>query len=238
MINRTLTAKNLGKRFVSGGRPVVEAIVLHDTAGSGTHNDTRYLANPGDGRGVSVDFTVERDGSVFQLNPDPAKFCTFHAGRATKLVAGGRVYRNAAVNTVAIGIEIVQKAAMTLNPKWPTDQVKAVAGLCFELCHAWGLDKTRITTHAQLIQDRSRTDPREFPFSEFWFHFNAAGAITPAVASVAGLTDPIFYTVVAGDSLWKIAKQFGTSIENLKSANHLSDPSNVIRPGQTLLISK
>ena len=47
-------------------------------------------------------------------------------------------------------------------------------------------------------------------------------------------TRPTRYTVKPDDSLWKIARRFGTSIEKLKYANHLS--SSIIRPGQRLEI--
>lgn len=43
------------------------------------------------------------------------------------------------------------------------------------------------------------------------------------------------YTVKKGDSLWKISKQFGTSIANLKKWNNLS--SDVIYVGQKLIVS-
>jgi len=42
------------------------------------------------------------------------------------------------------------------------------------------------------------------------------------------------YTVVAGDSLWKISRAFGTTVEKLKAANNLK--SDVIYPGMTLII--
>jgi peptidoglycan DL-endopeptidase LytF len=42
------------------------------------------------------------------------------------------------------------------------------------------------------------------------------------------------YTVVAGDSLSVIAKRFGTTVESLRSANHLT--SDLIRIGQTLTL--
>lgn len=42
------------------------------------------------------------------------------------------------------------------------------------------------------------------------------------------------YTVVAGDSLWKISNRFGVSIDNLKKANNLT--GDLIYPGQTLII--
>ena len=101
-INTSLQAKHLGDRL----EPIC-GIILHDTAGSGTHNDTMYLSDPSDGRVVSVDFTVERDGSIWQLNSDLRKFATFHAGRNTKF----KGFLNRDVTLRAIGIEIVQKAA-------------------------------------------------------------------------------------------------------------------------------
>ena len=47
-------------------------------------------------------------------------------------------------------------------------------------------------------------------------------------------TRTIRYTVRRDDSLWKIARKFGTSVERLKHANRLS--GSIIRPGQRLKI--
>ena len=47
-------------------------------------------------------------------------------------------------------------------------------------------------------------------------------------------TRPVRYTVKRDDSLWKIARKFGTSVEKLKYANRLS--GSMIRPGQRLKI--
>ncbi|WP_099223987.1 LysM peptidoglycan-binding domain-containing protein [Listeria costaricensis] len=44
------------------------------------------------------------------------------------------------------------------------------------------------------------------------------------------------YTVQSGDSLWKIANKYGTSVANIKSWNNLS--SDTIQPGQKLVVSK
>lgn len=43
------------------------------------------------------------------------------------------------------------------------------------------------------------------------------------------------YMVQVGDSLWKIAQKFGTTIEKIIAYNELADP-NLIRPGQELII--
>jgi len=49
-------------------------------------------------------------------------------------------------------------------------------------------------------------------------------------------TENTTYIVKSGDSLWKIANGFGTTVENLKSLNNLK--SNTINVGQKLIIKK
>lgn len=220
------------------GRMFVGGICLHDTAGSGTHNDTLYLAHPSDGRSVSVDFTVERDGSIYQLNPDLLTHYTFHAGRSTYYRTGNRSFQNANCNKVLIGIEIVQKADMTLSPIWPPDQIQAVAELCLFLCQQFDLTKDQITTHARLITDGSRTDPRNFPFDSFWFYFNRAATLPALGNDSSHLGQPTIYKVQDGDSLFSIARKFGTTIEGLKALNGINAASNLIRVGQNLVIRK
>jgi hypothetical protein len=237
-INLSLSARNLGKRLIIDGRPFIGGICLHDTAGSGTHNDTVYLSNPGDGRPVSVDFTVERDGSIWQLNHDLDHKCTFHAGRATKWIAGGRVFRNHAVTQVLIGIEIVQRANMSLSPIWPPDQIASVAELCVYLCKKFDLTKEQVTTHANIITDGSRSDPRQFPFDSFWFHFNRAANMPAIDPPPSDLGQPIIVEVVEGDNLWALAKRYTTTVEKIKDLNRLDTASNLIRPGQKLIIKK
>jgi Mannosyl-glycoprotein endo-beta-N-acetylglucosaminidase len=71
----------LRAKFLNKRTSPIQGIVLHDTAGNGTHGDTLYLNDPQDGRKVSVDFTVEKDGSIFKLNPDLPSFYCNHAGQ-------------------------------------------------------------------------------------------------------------------------------------------------------------
>jgi len=234
-INRTLKARHLGTPRIRrrDGSPNVAGVCLHDTAGTGLHNDTLYLANPGDGRSVSVDFTVERDGTIYQLNPDLSQYFTFHAGRATYFRdKHGQAFRNRDVTRVLIGIELCQKANLSLSPLWPAEQVQAAAELCFFLAETFGFGKEQITTHQRLITDGSRSDPRKFPFATFWFYYDR-------VAGTVGVDTPAkIHRVSAGETLWAIAKKYNTTIERIKDLNDLNDPSNLIRPGQVLIINK
>lgn len=174
---------DLQAKFLNRRAGPVLGIILHDTAGSGTHNDTIYLSNPQDGRKVSVDFTVERDGGIWKLNPDIRAYYCNHAGRAT----AWNGFRNARVNSVTIGIEIVQKSDLSLSPIYPSAQVEAVANLCAWLSSTFNISNSHITTHRQIITDGSRSDPRKFPFEEFWEAYWAAfGGREMFVASLAG----------------------------------------------------
>lgn len=56
--------------------------------------------------------------------------------------------------------------------------------------------------------------------------------ISPAHAT--GTNPSNIYTVKAGDSLWKIANQYGTSVEGLRATNGLQ--SNLLLVGQKLLV--
>lgn len=174
----TLRARHLRRRTSK-----IQGIVLHDTDGRGTHHDTLYLARPSDGRRVSADFTVERDGSIWKLNPSLSRYHCLHAGRATQW----RAFRDDEVNQATIGIEIVQKSSLSLRPLYPEGQVRAVARLCAWLSQRYGLTADDITTHLEIITDGSRTDPRKFPFEGpqgFWrFYAQALGQDQPAPAS-------------------------------------------------------
>jgi N-acetyl-anhydromuramyl-L-alanine amidase AmpD len=235
--------KELNGRWVHTGRTTVTGIVLHDTAGSGTHNDTLYLANPSDGRKVCCDFTVERDGSIWKLNPDLDTFYTPHAGRATKF----KGLSSNAVTRATIGIEIVQKANMSLMPLYPSAQVKSVAELCAWLVGRYKLTTSDITTHRQIITDGSRADPRKFPFEGeggFWqlyWEAQGLGEVHEVATEMPKIPEPgkQTYTVVTGDSLSAIAKKLlgkATLWPKIQAANELS--GTTIVPGQVLIIPK
>lgn len=233
----------LKAKYIGEGRPNILGIVLHDTAGSGTHGDTLYLVNPTDGRRVSVDFTIERNGSIWKLNPDLSKLYCMHAGRATRFK--GLV--NSAVTRATIGIEICQHADLSLSPVYTDAQVSSTAQLCAWLVKRFKLTTSDVTTHRQIITDGSRSDPRRFPFEGgggFWqYYWTAMGkGEEHAVSTIMAKTpDPDLkqrtHNVASGDTLAAIAKKYYGKAKlwtAIQKANGLK--GTVIVPGQVLII--
>ncbi len=56
-----------------------------------------------------------------------------------------------------------------------------------------------------------------------------------AVPPATNATAPVYYTVQPGDSLGNIAQRFGVSLQDIITANGLTDPNHII-PGQQLTI--
>lgn len=226
-IDNSLRARRLNQ-YHGNVRPKVDGIILHDTAGSGTDSDARYLANDPENRGVSVDFVVLRNGTIFKLNPDLTRYSTNHAGRHTRF----KDHINGNVNAHTIGIELSHNAnPARQSPEWPPEQIQAVAQLCADLCQKFTLERDDISTHARIITDGSRSDPRNFPWSQFWAAFDGTELNSHP-------TGPVYHDVVDGDTLWAIASDYHTTIEAIKALNGMDTPSTLITVGQHLLVKE
>jgi N-acetyl-anhydromuramyl-L-alanine amidase AmpD len=174
--------------------------------GAGTHRDTLYLVNPSHGRIISADFSVERNGSIWKLNPDLSRYYCLHAGRATSF----KGLTNAEVTRSTIGIEICQHRKLARKPVYTEVQVKSVAELCAWLTSEFQLTASDITTHQQIITDGSREDPRNFPFAGptgFWSLYRQAlekGEESAGFEATAKTTD----SNATVDRLSSIAKKY------------------------------
>ncbi len=102
-----------------------------------------------------------------------------------------------------------------------------VAGFVFVGCGGDGNTPSQFSSNSNATATPTRTQ-------------GVAGESTTLVtSSPTSATTPAAntYTVVAGDSLWAIAQQFGTTVEALAAANNIADPG-AIEVGQVLTIPK
>ena len=96
--------------------------------------------------------------------------------------------------------------------------------------------------------DMSFSDPAlsEFELSDFSFdesEFNDlgiekadAGHMDMEQSDATGMGTPTYYTVVKGDTLYRISRTYGVTVEQLKRWNNLTD--NIIGIGQRLIVSQ
>ena len=100
-----------------------------------------------------------------------------------------------------------------------------------------------------LSSDLSLSDPSlsEFELNDFSFdesEFNDLGMVQADVAGLdtqqtdnaAAVSTPTHHTVVKGDTLYRISRTYGVTVDQLKQWNKLTD--NIISIGQRLIVSQ
>ena len=129
-------------------------------------------------------------------------------GKLHKLVAG-----TAVMSAVAIGFTTLADADIYTVKSGDT---------------LWDIARNNGTTVDQLMKDNNLTSSLIFPGDKLSFQ--------ATVTQVAQAEESGVYKVVLGDTLFKIANQFGTTVDNLVSINKISNP-NFIVVGQKLNVN-
>ncbi|RMH02684.1 MAG: LysM peptidoglycan-binding domain-containing protein [Nitrospirae bacterium] len=77
-----------------------------------------------------------------------------------------------------------------------------------------------------------------FEESDFQELSASAATATEPISSTpaAAATEPIYYTVKKGDTLYRISREYGVTVDDLKKWNHLD--SDLIAIGQKLIVSQ
>ena len=109
-------------------------------------------------------------------------------------------------------------------------------------------DASDSASDMDLSPDMSFSDPTlsEFDLSDFSFdesEFNDlgiekadAGRMDMERSDATGMGTPTYYTVVKGDTLYRISRTYGVTVPQLKRWNNLTD--NIIGIGQRLIVSQ
>jgi N-acetylmuramoyl-L-alanine amidase len=145
---------------VIAGTPRIDMLVLHYTGMESAEAALDRLCDPG--ARVSSHYLVEEDGTVWQLVPEERR--AWHAGVSYWL--GETV-----LNTVSIGIEIVNPGHEWGYRPFPEEQMQAVEGLCGDILGRRRIPAHRIVGHSDIAPTR-KSDPGEL-FD--WPRFARAG---------------------------------------------------------------
>ena len=138
----------------------IDALILHYTGMQSGEAALAWLCNPASG--VSCHYLVWEDGRITQLVAEDDR--AWHAGIG--IWAG-----NGDINSVSIGIEIVNFGHQGGLPTYPAPQIEAVIALCRDICARRDIAARRVLAHSDMAPGR-KIDPGEhFP----WERLAAAG---------------------------------------------------------------
>lgn len=94
------------------------------------------------------------------------------------------------------------------------------------------------TTTAYLVnlslEQEPRTDYVKYSF-EFWECYNGYSQSSTSTASTTS-SEAVYYTVLQGDSLWKIAQDYSTTVSAIQALNPSLKNPNLIQVGQVLRV--
>ena len=133
---------------LGGGPPRIDMLVLHYTGMQSAAAALDRLCDPA--AKVSSHYVVEEDGAVWRLVPEERR--AWHAGVSYWMGESG-------LNTVSIGIEIVNPGHEWGYRAFPEAQMQAVEALCRDIVARRRIPAHRIVGHSDIApdpQDRPR----------------------------------------------------------------------------------
>ena len=167
----------------------------------------------------------DADGKVIVCNTLPYTYACWGVGRGPK---GSYNYDP----TAHIQFELCEDGLQ--DTAYFKECMEVAAEYCAYLCKSFGWDYTVICSHAEAHKrgyGSNHADIDHWLRNFGWTMDTFRAAVKMKMEGEAVTT----YTVKAGDTLIKIAKQFGTTADELAAYNNIENPS-LIRPGQVIKI--
>jgi N-acetylmuramoyl-L-alanine amidase len=132
------------------GEPArIDMLVLHYTGMKSAEAAIERLCDPN--AKVSAHYVVEENGGIWRLVPEARR--AFHAGISCW-------EGESALNTVSLGIEIVNSGHEWGYRPFPEEQMASVETLCRDLVSRYSIPPHRIVGHSDIAPER-KSDPGE-----------------------------------------------------------------------------
>ena len=163
---------------------------------------------------------------------------TIYPGQVLKLLANSEAAT--AEESTESTTEETQEEATTLEETTPSTNAKMYyvhsGDSLYRIAHNYGISLTTLLEWNHLSVDSIIHPGQGLIVSDGSSSSSEEAAPTAEVSEETSSSSATTYTVQPGDGLWRIAKNHGLTLDELKSINQLT--SNIIQPGQVLIVSK
>ena len=163
---------------------------------------------------------------------------TIYPGQALKLSANSEAAT--AEESTESTTEETQEEATTSEETTPSTNAKMYyvhsGDSLYRIAHNHGISLTTLLEWNHLSVDSIIHPGQGLIVSDGSSSSSEEAAPTAEVSEETSSSSATTYTVQPGDGLWRIAKNHGLTLDELKSINQLT--SNIIQPGQVLIVSK
>ncbi len=163
---------------------------------------------------------------------------TIYPGQVLKLSANSEAAT--AEESTESTTEETQEEATTPEETTPSTNAKMYyvhsGDSLYRIAHNHGISLTTLLEWNHLSVDSIIHPGQGLIVSDGSSSSSEEAAPTAEVSEETNSSSATTYTVQPGDGLWRIAKNHGLTLDELKSMNQLT--SNIIQPGQVLIVSK
>lgn len=180
--------------------------------------------------GTSIEDLLSLNGLSLNL--------TIYPGQVLKLSANSEAAT--AEESTESTTEETQEEATTSEETTPSTNAKMYyvhsGDSLYRIAHNHGISLTTLLEWNHLSVDSIIHPGQGLIVSDGSSSSSEEAAPTAEVSEETSSSSATTYTVQPGDGLWRIAKNHGLTLDELKSINQLT--SNIIQPGQVLIVSK
>ncbi|GAB4072073.1 N-acetylmuramoyl-L-alanine amidase [Ancylobacter sonchi] len=145
-----LASPNHGERL---GVAVADMLLLHYTGMQSAEEAVAWLRSPE--KAVSCHYVVHEDGHIVQLVPESRR--AWHAGLSSWAGATD-------INSLSIGIEIVNPGHDFGYPPFPARQIEAVTALSKDIVTRLAIRPERVLAHSDVAPLRKQDPGEKFPW--------------------------------------------------------------------------